>query len=412
VTKTILIIWEHGGNLGHLSRLLPIAIALREAQWKVVFAAADEIAAKRFLDAAGFGSIKMPRIGAKAAADLSGPLNHAEILLRMGFERVPEARSTIGQWQALFETVKPVAVLVDASPLALYAARSAGIPAVVIGHGFEIPPEQEPRPCFMPWIENSAAKTAELEVRLEASLKELAKTMPARYGEKAPKSLKDLFHSDGVALCAWPELDHFDRNAGIASSSSVYTGPIWSEPSDGEALSWPDGSGPKVLCYLNLRDKRYDLVWQALKSHEANVLIISPSDVPKACEAARGWGIKVAERPIQLSPLMKDCDAVVGHGGMGLTSMALHAGKPVLLLPEHMEQTILAYRLGKQGLALATIRQNDKSLVNQKISRLLHDDSLRLEVRKFAAVYSTYTPSVAVEGIVARLKKAIARQVI
>lgn len=326
----------------------------------------------------------------------------------MGFERVPEARSTIGQWHAQFEMVKPAAVLVDASPLALYAARSAGLPAVVIGHGFEIPPEQEPRPCFMPWIENSAAKTAELEVRLEASLKELAKTMPACHGEKAPTSLKDLFHSDRVALCTWPELDHFDRNAGIASSFSVYTGPIWSEPSDGEALNWPDGSGPKVLCYLNLRDKRYDLVWQALKSHEANVLIISPSGVPKACEAARGWGIKVAERPIQLSPLMKDCDAVVGHGGMGLTSMALHAGKPMLLFPEHMEQTILAYRLGKQGLALGTIRLKVKTGITTKIDQLLNSDTLKQQARKFSFLHSSYHPDNAVQAIFSMLTNPVA----
>lgn len=397
MAKTVLIIWEHGGNLGHLSRLLPIAIALRNAHWKVVFSVADEAATRRYLSSADFTFTKMPRIPARAAAYASGPLNHAEILLRMGFERVSEALFTIEQWHALFETVKPVTVLVDASPLALYAAHSAGIPAVVIGHGFEIPPEQEPRPCFMPWIENSAVKAAELEVRLEESLGELAKAVPACYGEKAPTSLKALFRSDRVALCAWPELDHFDRNAGIASSAGAYTGPIWSEPLAGEVLNWPDGDGPKVLCYLNLRDKRHDLIWQALKSHGANVLVVSPSDVPKACEAARGWGIKVVERPVQLGPLMKDCDAVVGHGGMGLTSMALHAGKPVLLFPEHMEQTILAYRLSKQGLALGTIRLKVKTGITAKVDQLLTSETLKQQARKFSLLHSGYHPNIAVQ---------------
>ena len=34
----ILIVWEHGGNLGHLGRLLPIARTLRQQGYTVVFA--------------------------------------------------------------------------------------------------------------------------------------------------------------------------------------------------------------------------------------------------------------------------------------------------------------------------------------------------------------------------------------
>lgn len=158
-----------------------------------------------------------------------------------------------------------------------------------------------------------------------------------------------------------------------------------------------------MLCYLNLRDKRYDLIWQALKLQGANVLVISPSDVPKACEAARGWGIEVVENPVLLNPLMKECDAVVGHGGMGLTSMALQAGKPTLLLPEHFEQAILAYRLGKQGLALATIRQNAKTLIQKKVTQLLNDEAFKQQAQYFSSLYADYQPSIAVQRTISTL---------
>lgn len=407
MTKTVLIIWEHGGNLGHLSRLLPIAIALRDAQWKVIFAVVDEVSAQRFLAPGGFSWIKLPRIALKAEAEISGPLNHAEILLRVGFERVDQARSVLDHWYALFEDVSPTAVLVDASPLALYAAHSAGIPAVVIGHGFEIPPEQTQRPCFMPWEENAAVRAAEFELRLERSLEQLAKTTPARYRKNAPKSMNDLFSSEGIALCTWPEFDHFDRPAGFRDVSDVYTGPIWSELPGGDVLSWPVGDGPKVLCYLNLRDKRYDLTWQALKLQGANVLVISPSGVPKACEAARGWGINVVERPVQLDPLIRDSAAIVGNGGMGLTSMALQAGKRVLLLPEHMEQAILAYRLSKQGLALATIRNKIKTVVLEKVDQLLNGEISAERIMNFSSRHNDYRPGVAVQKTVAKLSNLI-----
>lgn len=325
----------------------------------------------------------------------------------MGFERVDQSRSALDHWHVLIEDMKPTAVLVDASPLALYAARSAGIPTMVIGHGFEIPPEQKPRPCFMPWAENSAARATELELRLERSLEELAKTIPVRYRKDAPRSMNDLFDTDGIALCAWPEFDHFDRPAGILNASDVYTGPIWSESPEGEALSWPDGDGPKVLCYLNLRDKRYDLTWQALKLQGANVLVISPSGVPRACEAARGWGIKVVERLVKLDSLLRDSAAIVGNGGMGLTSMALQAGKRILLFPEHMEQAILAYRLSKQGLALATIQNKVKTVVAEKVDQLLNGESSAERVQNFSSRYGDYRPGGAVQKVVVKLSDLI-----
>lgn len=378
-------------------------MALQLKQWDVIFAVADEVATKRYLGSMPFRCIKIPRVAPISEAHTSGPLNHAEILLRTGFGNVPAAQTTVSQWHDLFDAIKPAALLIDASPLALYAARSASLPALVIGHGYEIPPEQEPHPCFMPWIENSQARAAELEIYLRESLMGLAKTLPARCRATAPTSMKELFCSNGAALCTWPELDHFDRGIDAGKVATVYTGPIWSDPPGANLLAWPEGDGPKVLCYLNLMDKRYDLIWQALKHQQANVLVISPAGVPRACEAARGWGVSVIERPVQLGPLMEGCDAVVGHGGMGLTSMALHSGKPLLLLPEHMEQAILAYRLSKQGLALGTIRFKVKTGIAAKVGQLLGDENLKQQVIKVAAAHPGYHPASAVELISSRL---------
>jgi UDP:flavonoid glycosyltransferase YjiC (YdhE family) len=411
MSKTILIVWEHGGNLGHLFRLLPIAVALRDAGYEVVFTVGNEVAARSYLESAGFSCLGMPKVAPETPSYAAGVLNHAELLLRTGFGRVAQVRRCIEQWHELFKSVKPQAALIDASPVCLYAARSAGLPAVALGHGFEIPPNRAQRPCFIPWAEDSDLKAEAFELQLERSLAELAQTIGGR-GLPPPMSMDELYRPGNDAICAWPELDHFSRTTGDIDTAVSYTGPIWSEPVDAETYDWPTGDGSKVLCYLNLRDKRYDLIWQALKLQGADVLAISPAGLPRACQAARGWGINVVEHPVRLETLLSQCQAIVGHGGMGFTSMALQAGKPVLILPEHLEQGILAYRLGKQGLALATIRQNDKRLVNQKISQLLNDDSLRLQVRKFAAVYSTYAPSVAVDGIVTKLKNAMAEKAI
>jgi hypothetical protein len=403
--KAVLIIWEHGGNLGHLSRLQPIAIALKSANFKVIFATADEIGTRRYFGAENFSFVNMPRMSARPPSE-SGVLNHADILLRAGFSDGAGALACVMQWHALFKSVNPMAVLVDSSPLALYAAQSAGLPVVALGHGFEIAPTQQERPCFTPWAEDADAKAAAFELLLQQSFESLAKSLPASSRPKAPMSIDTLYRPDRAALCTWPELDHFDRSPSQQNAVSGYTGPIWSEPLGGTFQEWPDRSGPKVLCYLNLRDKRYDLIWQALKNQGANILEISPYGVPRACQAARGWGIEVVEQPVQLNPLIPACDAVVGHGGMGLTSMALHHGKPVFLLPEHMEQAILAYRLSKQGLAVATIKHKDKTLVQTKIDQLINDTDIKLRARRFSLQKRDDSPEAAAQAVVGKLVDA------
>jgi hypothetical protein len=42
-----------------------------------------------------------------------------------------------------------------------------------------------------------------------------------------------------------------------AASLGIYSGPIWSELSEATCVDWPDRLGKKVLCYLNLEDKRH-----------------------------------------------------------------------------------------------------------------------------------------------------------
>jgi predicted glycosyltransferase len=116
--KKVLIVWEHGGNLGHLSRLLPVALALRQAGYDVVFSVADVSSARRYLGALHFDFVMLPRIVLLVAHE-SGALNHADVFLKAGFGEAGRAKLCIRQWHDLFKSVKPAAVLVDSSPFAL-----------------------------------------------------------------------------------------------------------------------------------------------------------------------------------------------------------------------------------------------------------------------------------------------------
>jgi hypothetical protein len=402
LSSTVLIVWQYGANLGHIARLLPIAAALRARGVKVVFAVRDRATALRHLEPLGYPWCVGPH-APMAPAGAAAPVNQAEILLRMGFAQPASALDCVVRWMQLLGALRPDAVLVDESPLALYAARTAGVPCLAIGHGFEIPVMEAMGPCLTPWTQGAQEACMRTEAQLANNLQKLAQCIaPCAIG-RAPASVDQLFDPAACILCAWPELDHFDR----AVSPGIYSGPIWSELAEATRVDWPDRLGKKVLCYLNLEDKRHDLMWQSLaQHHQANVLVISPSGSPKACEAARGWGITVVEHACLLSPLLTRCDAVIGYGGMGLTSMALHAAKPLLMLPQQLEQMVLAYRLCKRGLALATVRHNHKAGIREKCARLLDGTQTSPQVKAFAQRYADFRPAHAVDAVIKQLLEA------
>lgn len=388
----ILIAWQHGGNLGHLGRLLPVAQGLRARGRTVLFAVADAAAAARHLEPAGFEWVAIP---VPVAVPVEGQvLNHAGILLRCGFADAADAvAAQVREWQALFRATQARVLLADAAPLALYAAHAAALPVLALGHGFEVPPAL-PGLNFAPWLPAAREDAAATEKRLAHALEALARHLDA---PAAPRSLGELFPGQSCVLCTWEELDHFDR-----PGQPAYVGPVWGDLAQGPQVGFKRTEGPKVLAYLNLIDKRYDLLWQALTASGAEVLVLSPGGTPWAHDAARGWGVEVVDHPVDLAPLLAHADAVVNHGGMATCSMALLAGKPLLVLPQNAEQGILAHRLARRALATATVRLRDKANMQQRAQALL-DDSPRAAVAALATRYRGYTPAAAVDSIASRL---------
>ena len=345
-SRPILVVWEHGGNLGHIARLLPIVDALLKRGLRVVFAAAQPSAvAPLFAHYPKVKIVQIPQVVVPLMFS-DAAVCPADIWLRCGFASPPHAKVCVTQWLTLFKYLDPAVVLVDASPMALYATYLAGIACLAIGHGYELPPSM-PSQNFTPWESDFSAQIDYSERVLKSALIGLASALMPEM-PTASKRVMRLREATSVgallglvphALCAWPELDHFERDR----DTSCFTGPIWHSLPQAQPMVWPDKPGAKVLCYINLVDKSLDFLWQALTKFGANVVVVSPTGNDRACQAVRGWGIAVSQQPVLLESMLPGCDAVIGHGGMGFTSAALHAGKPVMLLPTQIEQELLAY---------------------------------------------------------------------
>src|SRR5256885_10808551 len=83
----ILCVWELGTGYGHLGRLLPVALQLRERGHEVVFALRDLTHAEAFLGRRGFRLLQSPTwMGERRGGESS--LTYAEIPANLGFPYV------------------------------------------------------------------------------------------------------------------------------------------------------------------------------------------------------------------------------------------------------------------------------------------------------------------------------------
>lgn len=95
--------------------------------------------------------------------------------------------------------------------------------------------------------------------------------------------------------------------------------------------------------------------------------------------------------------------------------MTLHAGKPLLLLPEHWEQVILAWRLQQKGLALAIVRHQWAAKLRALVETLLQPGTAaprHTAVRAFAQRVAGFAPSQATELVARALLQAAGQGVV
>ncbi|MFM0334370.1 glycosyltransferase [Paraburkholderia strydomiana] len=93
-----------------------------------------------------------------------------------------------------------------------------------------------------------------------------------------------------------------------------------------------------------------ETVLGALDATGAEVIVVIP-------DLEADWGprypnLRFYRRPVQLAPLLAECTLAVTHAGHGTTLDCLLAGVPMVQLPLHIEQLLVAERLAATGAGL------------------------------------------------------------
>lgn len=336
----VLFAWEFGGDLGHASRLVPIARALRSLGHEPLFAFRD-LALLGSLASEGFAWFAAPRLRPPAPANPS-PLSATDILLNVGFVDAAGLAGALRAWQSLFDCAKPALVACDYAPTALLAARAAGIARLTIGTGFSLPRLADPMPALRPWHSTDRATLERIDARFVEGISKAFERLPR--GGSGLRRAQDLFDAPSHLLCTFPELDPFGPREGVE-----YVGPQ-GDPESGAHVAWTP-SRPHVFAYLKPRDARFSRIVDALAALEGEVHLAAPGLDPIQARTLSRGSLTVHAEPLRLDGFLDDADLCVFHAGPGLAARALVAGVPMALLPMQLEQFLVGQRLADAGVA-------------------------------------------------------------
>lgn len=312
----------------------------------------------------------------------------ADIAIGSGYGTPTEARTAIAGWHALIRATGADLVVAEFSPGAMLAARVAGIPCVSVGMGWNLPPPVTPLPAIRFWAPADPAILAAAEARLLGAVNPALTAL----GGAPLATLAALFDPADACLCSFPELDHYPGRGPAEYFGAIY------QLTEGAGPQWPAGPGPRCFAYVNARHPVRPALLAALGEVGCPTVLHLRGADPGVVDRLPGnaW---LAPGPLRLDGILAERPLVVCQGP-NLASAALAHGCPVLALPEHLEQTVLANRLVQQELGLALAPAATAEEAAAALRRLLTEPGPRAAAARFADRYAGYAPALAVEAVV------------
>lgn len=389
-------IWELGGAYGHLGRMIPVARELQQRGHEVVFIIRELIEAERLLGPHGFKWYQAP-LWVGRVMNLPDPLNHAELLMAFGFLDPPALLSISRAWRNLLGLLAPDALVFDYSPTAVLAARGLGLPQLNLANGFQVPPAGRPLPPLRWWQKAPPARLLDSEQQVV----HVANQVLYELGGPPVEGMLDILSGSADVFASLPELDHYpDRKGGD------FVGPIFAL-GRGEDVHWPAKGSLRVFAYLKPNYGGLDALLTVLRQLDASVLVHIPGVSRRTIEKFASDSLQISRQPLDIEQVRQSCDVAVLHAGLSTVAAVLLAGKPVLLFPQQLEQTMFARSVEALGVAVA-IPEAAAGQFQRLVKRALADEGMKDKARQFADKYRGYDQADAIRGVADRCEAMLA----
>lgn len=337
-------ICELGGYLGHISKITALLQRLGALGHEVV-AVLPDISFVAFMEAQQppIPYVLGPKLPMPAFKTSRDPVNISEVLLCAGLGTDSVLTPCANLWRQLLILLKADLILADYAPTPLLAARSLGMPAVVLGTGFSVPPPVSPLPAFNRRlvIHEDALKASDGQL-LAALNRYLAK-----FNGPLLNFVSDLFWQTAqVAITHAQELDHFA--AGRPTDTQYYG--LATQMPGGLQVQWPQAMGKRVFAYLKTEYPGLEYLLTLLAAMPLVAVIYISGDKAEQYQTFSTERLQIYLAPVDLTLLMPQADWLIYHAGSGMASQALVCGKPSILIPTHYEQLFTAEALASRQL--------------------------------------------------------------
>lgn len=374
----ILLTWELGGGLGHLSILILVARRLRDAGHEILFAVKDTGAARRMLEDGRFTFVPCPRVHGSETKQRF-PASYSQILAGAGFADSVSLSGLLHSWENIFGLFDPDVIVIQYAPSALIAARLSGIPCLGLHTGFEDPPDWEPFPSFRPWLGLGRESLLKSDRIILDSINQLRK----RHGAAEFSCLWQAMKCDINLLAAFPEFDHYRERRGGRYIGSLFI------TDDGVDIPWPEGGTFRIFVYLKPGAGTLSVLEKLLR-HDASVIaFLSGSDAEVRCSISHER-LRISSARVKLSSLLPDMDLSVTHANHGTLSALFLAGVPTILIPTTIEQWMLSSNLERLGVGIAVTRNRLGAEFGPAVERMSTDSAFDSAAARYAEKYAGY----------------------
>lgn len=370
---TVALIWELGSDYGHIGRFLPIALALRERGHRPVMILRDISRADEMLGPYGLEYLQAP-LWLPPVQGLPPALNFTESLFLFGFLSAKGLLSVSRAWRALFSLLKPDLMIFDHAPTALLASRGMGVPRIVTGNSFAVPPRVSPLPRYRWWEKKGEpVRERDTEQRLLNNANEVLKAL----GSPEMTQVADIYEVESTLITGLPELDVYG-----ARSDEDYIGAI-NTLGHGVSPGWPTGGAVRIFAYLKPHYSGFESILSALGRIDASVLVFAPGIAHAVARRFESASLAFSSKPLLMEAVREQCDLAICHAG-GTVDVMLAAGKPLVLFPMQMEQTMTSRRFELAGCGAWLEQGKSATEIERIIRKVLGAQEFAAKARAYA----------------------------
>jgi len=391
-------VWEFGGGLGHVGPQLAIGSELVGRGHTVAIATTlgnVELCRQAF---AGSGIEVLPAPTLPVSEKrLKYPCTFADTLYDSGYSSAENVDVATSEWLRLIDSYRADVILADHSPTALLACCVRTTPCVAIGTGFLCPADIRPLPSLRDEIPKPHW-AADVEQVVLGSMNGALAT----HGRQILERVTEVFtRASRVYPLTFPELDHYQPWRKQSSYDCRYWQPIGRLP--GQLADWPKlgrNANEKSKGFVALRDHPAEFsILKGLAYQQIPTVCYSPRMSQEERDSFSNSSVCVSAYPIDLDPILTECDFAVLNGGHGTACEFLRAGVPMLLLPRMLEQRLTGERIETLQAGICVPNQ-DLNEIATALEKIIEEPKFRAAAKKFASGHDDYSEEEAVAEFV------------